>query len=387
MMKSLFRPAHRSIASFPDSRRLVAKPKALRVRTMLLLCFTGALVAFVWLGARLYQEYSPETPTSDVPLDAFKRKHKLRFDWQNLPLQSDLAKRMLAHQQNCSLPMANYPCRKNFGMGSDLHVWGQALCNAMEQRVRIRTLRPWAWLDETMCDLKQANRSAMLCYFPKSELLCKGDEDMVETEGLINITFRRRVSFHCESIIKFPQMIPELRAAGIELLFSSVSKLVINEAERQLSRVFPKGVPPDLITVQIRWGDKKKEMKLLPIDAYIEGVKKILEMKGSSTDKANVFLSTEDPMAVESFQQNCPPGWKVYVDQYFHEMLPHRVAEYNGNPKASKETNGHAGLIALGTFVVGGHVYLIFETVQLTLFQRFASGGDGGQFFRVDHSK
>jgi hypothetical protein len=322
---------------------------------------------FVWLGGIISQENRRESSMINVSLpvqpgstrigrmkeenpslNTVKRKHKLRFDWENLPLQSKLSKRFYDHQSNCSLPMANYPLRRNFGLGSDLHVWGQTLCNAMEQRVRVRTLMPWAWFDQTMCDLKQANRSAMLCYFPKSELLCKGDEDMVDTVGSINTTLRKKVSVKCETILK-EASIPELRAAGIEFLFSSVSKLLVNEAERQLNLVFPDGVPPDLVTVQIRWGDKKKEMKPLPIEEYIKGVTTILETKKLSTNKANVFLSTEDPDAVKSFQERCPPGWKVYVDQYYYEMLPHRIDEYNGNPKASKEIKGHAGLIALGT--------------------------------------
>ena len=52
-------------------------------------------------------------------------RHKLRFDWTNLSVQAPLAKDMLAHQTNCSLPLGKYKSRNRFGLGSDLHVWGQ----------------------------------------------------------------------------------------------------------------------------------------------------------------------------------------------------------------------------------------------------------------------
>lgn len=58
-------------------------------------------------------------------------KHKLRFDWTNLPVQSPLAKDMLAHQTNCSLPLGNFKYRNRFGLGSDLHVWGQGTYSSL----------------------------------------------------------------------------------------------------------------------------------------------------------------------------------------------------------------------------------------------------------------
>jgi hypothetical protein len=58
----------------------------------------------------------------------------------------------------------------------------------------------------------------------------------------------------------------ELFAATMEYLFRNVSKVVIEEAERQLNLVFPSGqVPQNLIVVHIRWGDKGFEMKNVPI--------------------------------------------------------------------------------------------------------------------------
>lgn len=59
---------------------------------------------------------------------------------------------------------------------------------------------------------------------------------------------------------------------------------MIREAERQLNLVFRDvfKVPLDLITVEMRWGDKKKEMKLLP--AHVLG-KNDLARKAAEDDR------------------------------------------------------------------------------------------------------
>ena len=84
-----------------------------------------------------------------------------------------------------------------------------------------------------------------------------------------------------------------------EWLFQNVSKLVIHEAERQIrEEAFPEEeqmrgnstatakniefqpwpLPnaDSLITVHIRWGDKKREMKLVTLEEYINGTKSLL---------------------------------------------------------------------------------------------------------------
>ena len=53
--------------------------------------------------------------------------------------------------------------RNRFGLGSDLHVYGQALCNALESssistsshKYRVTTALPWIWRDETVCGNNQ----------------------------------------------------------------------------------------------------------------------------------------------------------------------------------------------------------------------------------------
>jgi hypothetical protein len=284
------------------------------------------------------------------------KKWKLRFDWTNLALQSTLAQRMLAHQTSCSLPLGNFVYRNRFGLGSDLHVWGQALCNGMESHHRIRTTGPRAWMDQEKCgDLA----SPMACYFPQSELNCEGDEALARqyptfTPDLHGISRSNgNVGYDCHSIMNVTAR-SDLRAAATEFLFGHVSPLVVQEAERQLALVFEKvgQVPKDLITVHIRWGDKGAEMKLVPISDYIHAIEKILDQRKSNDKTANIFLATEDPRAVEAFKEQAPAEWNVYLDQYYTDLLPYRLVGYNGNPKVAKQLKGRTGLVTLGSLLV-----------------------------------
>jgi hypothetical protein len=146
----------------------------------------------------------------------------------------------------------------------------------------------------------------------------------------------------------------ELRASATEFLFGHVSSLVVQEAERQIALVFEKvgQVPKDLITVHIRWGDKAREMQLVPISDYIQAIEEVLDQRKSNDKTANIFLATEDPQAVKEFQKLAPAKWNIYLDQYYTDMLPYRISEYNGSPKMSAQLNGRTGLVALGSLLV-----------------------------------
>jgi hypothetical protein len=149
----------------------------------------------------------------------------------------------------------------------------------------------------------------------------------------------------------------DVRTAGIEFLFSNVSPLVIAEAQRQLRLVFGnKPVPHNLVTVHVRWGDKvtSREMKFMPIEDYIDAVKSLAKQRNSS-DAVSVYLATEDPKAVQQFQEKSPPDWNIYVDQYFHEVKKHRQMDkelWNQAVATSKETKGRAGLLTLASLLV-----------------------------------
>jgi hypothetical protein len=281
--------------------------------------------------------------------------HKLRYDWTNLEIKSPIAQRLNDHQSNCDLPIGNFQWRKKiFGLGSDIHIWGQALCNAMEEKLRIRThnVREWIWLDGSKCDMEVANKSGLLCYFPSSELRCPQDAESIAA-GIVR-TIPNPIKVKCDSIMK-DYNISDFRAAAVEVLFTKLSPIVVTEGERQLNLVFPNGVPKKLITVHMRWGDKKFESKLQDVMDYINGVKQVLKQRGDREEgEAHIYLATEDPQAVTEFMTNLPKLWKVYLDQFYYEMLPYRPSDdpYNTVPKISRELNGVTGLWSLGSLLV-----------------------------------
>ena len=56
--------------------------------------------------------------------------------------------------------------------------------------------------------------------------------------------------------------------------------------------------------------------------------------------------------AVQEFQDAMPKTWNLFLDQFYVEMLPYRVDEYNGSPKMAKRLGGRAGLVGLGSLLV-----------------------------------
>ena len=176
----------------------------------------------------------------------------------------------------------------------------------MDKNWRIRTSPPWQWLDQAVCGPPENVVSAMNCYFPKAEARCPGDLTVDKSQSQSNpiaSPFQER----CPGIIENKnQKVREFRAASTEYLFQSVNPALIQEAERQLNLVFPRGqVPPDLITVQIRWGDKKEEMELLPAEAYVKGVERILEKRQKQYRSCVCVSSYRRSESSISFSKSC----------------------------------------------------------------------------------
>jgi hypothetical protein len=306
---------------------------------------------------------------------------RLRYDWTNLKRHGALAQRIAQMQSDCSnRHIGNFWYRNRFGLGSDLHVYSVALCNALQMKhVRVRTLLPWTWYDDEACK----GTSAMTCYFPESEPKCldDGEEDDFDLSStrsssydsntrsrlILNLTRPAgKIKESCTDIHQAYGGVAAVRAAATEFLFTRVSDLVYEEAQRQLQRVFrssERGVPDNLITVHIRWGDKSDEMPLIPISPYINAVQQIVDLrrrneKPTSSDQGvHVFLSTEDPEAYTQFLRAAPSHWNIYVDEYFYELLPHRPSTtnrslYNSIPQMAQALHGRPGILALGSLLV-----------------------------------
>ena len=301
-----------------------------------------------------------KNPRVDDPLStrsSASSSSSLRFDWSNLPLHSPLARAMQAHQSDCSVPLGDLRMRNAAGLGSDLHLWTQALCNGMQENARVQTQLPWIFRDSGACS-NHSQETAMLCYFPHSELRCPDDRKSLRTT-----TNRTRlyvgtgmVKKECGAIRKrYRATFSDVRAAGIEYLFSQTGPLLIEEAERQMTQVFgdERPLPSQLITVHIRWGDKKSDMKLLPIQDYVDAVQNLSSAKNLKGPEVNIFLASEDPLAVQGFQEAAKAHqWKVFVDAYYQIFQDDRRPELNGNPHMSKKLQGRPGLVALASVMI-----------------------------------
>jgi hypothetical protein len=318
----------------------------------------------------------------------------LRFDWTKLERRSVLAQQIAEMQSDCSVKDHGYFWHRNTaGLGSDIHLHSIALCNALEMRlhgnrkVRVRTLAPWTFRSEQDCSNSNdlVARSAMKCYFPQSELLCPDDSATInDYSAMYNMTRGGGgITENCTNILQAAGSTSSWRAATTEFLFTGLSPIVQNEAQRQLNLIFGDrtSVPKHLITVHVRWGDKViREMHAQPILAYISAIEDILLKRRVSNDheyaihaiveantnvtrdatsdvqeSVDIFLCTEDPEALNQFKKAAPPHWNVYVDQYFTEILPYRQKDgvvYDGNTKIARDLEGKSGLLALGSLLV-----------------------------------
>jgi hypothetical protein len=301
--------------------------------------------------------------TSSDPLSLNSSEVSLRIDWGKLDVLSSLAREMAANQENCSLPLVKLPQRDEIGLGSDLHVWTQAMCNAMELKSRLWTPTPWSSVGPNgTCDGGK-EQSAINCLFPNTELRCPQD---------LALTISRLSSLHIPRLPPEPgksrmpdplgckqtmsrgnYSLVDLQKAGLEYLFSHVTADVIREAERRLENMFPAGVPEDLITVHVRWGDKLiREMKRFSVNDYTLAIKKLLK-KRQKGSPVNIFLATEDPHAVEQFRKKAKShNWTVHVDPYVEEMKPYYRKGLNNNPLMTKELQGRPTISALASLLV-----------------------------------
>ena len=218
----------------------------------------------------IYPSYSSKSKDKQEIVRSFATNVqglRLRYDWTNLSPSLDLTTIILKHQSNCSMPMSSFTYRNRFGLGSDLHVYSQALGYGIETNRRIRTVGNWTWMDQNECgnvhpgidgsDGSGYLGSPMRCYFASSELNCPGDvEYAVTNPGFDTVGGLSKSNGNLLAQSGDYASEKMLQTAVVESLFIRVTPLVVREAERQLNLIFGGTgmVPKDLITVHIRWG-------------------------------------------------------------------------------------------------------------------------------------
>jgi len=244
----------------------------------------------------------------------------------------------------------------------------------------------WSWNDGAVCpsvigakarnapDLTRSvgRSSALWCYFGHHEsgLRCP--------EGSLNWYGERRAIASwkhatCEGYLR-QYTKKEVSTAVVEWLFQNVSRIVIEDAERQIEEAFPvnanetsaslgirtrtnqqfrrwPGLPPSksLVTVHVRWGDKAREMQLTTMDEIIDGTKKLLtEDELAGTDDVHVYVVTEDPRALKAFQEESPPNWIVHSSGPKIGISADRNVDLNAKMTALQAYRNNMDMMSLG---------------------------------------
>lgn len=230
---------------------------------------------------------------SALVLCAVGARVKLRHDWGAGTLFSPLAKEIRDNQINCT-DKVHYHRQNNWGMGSDIHTWSQALCNSMQVGSTLLQLREeWIWNDKEFC--KPAPAHPLQCYFNLKTHCPKSKDSNPRI-----IPFKNDYA-RCPKYIKDDKTRQEFRAAAMEFLFSNINKKLVKEAEDAVKTVFGKdGIPDDMITVHLRWGDKNIEMKLVSQEEFVASIDGMA--KNHSISHPKVFITTESNHALTSIQ-------------------------------------------------------------------------------------
>jgi hypothetical protein len=270
---------------------------------------------------------------------------KLRNDWVAMQTSSALGKSLEAQQYDvwCAEPLRviEYGMGGHNGMGSDLHTFAKGLCGAFSANAAFATVanekHGWIWEDKVLCSDSE-RKAPLACYF-NLPTVCPRQHN---TETL-PMRSRQKVTWpfgSCENVV--PKTKPSraaFRAAAMEYLFAHLNPRLVEEAEKEISSTFgARGIPRPLIAVHIRWGDKGSEMKLVPIESYINAVAKLVAEH--RLGDVHVFVTTEDPNALSAFCDGAraTPGgsqWSIYaykkaVSAYSEMHSPWRDAADGG---------------------------------------------------------
>ena len=208
------------------------------------------------------------------------------------------------------------------GLGSNLHVWSQMLCVALQQNATIdyHGIHVWSWRYKTFCPTLKCN-DPLTCYF-----------DLHQGHSCPNI-FSEKVHFQignsydmCPDWIFNVESRELFRSAAMEYLFSHTKDTVAAKAEEFMRAAFNGPIPKDLIAVHIRWGDDKaREVGSIvhadnpkivrSINDYVVHVETLVK-NFSIPSPVHIFLSTESPQAQSQFlslvQKVHQKDWIIY---------------------------------------------------------------------------
>jgi len=128
----------------------------------------------------------------------------------------------------------------------------------------------------------------------------------------------------------------------VEFLFSRINPDLISRAQREIEELLKREKFPDfsiltnnMITIHIRYGDKVKEMDLVPIQDYVDAAKELIVRH--SISYPIVYIMCDMPDTVELFRKSAPRKWRVIT----YESPVFRLDKKSGGESASflKENN------------------------------------------------
>ena len=261
--------------------------------------------------------------------------HDLNNVWTKRELHSPLAKEIALHQSKCTSPTHNNTRRTN-GMGSELHVWSQALCNSMQVgKTLVQVDQPWQWNDPALCNATESSehKQPLSCYFNVRSECPPHPEDGA-------VSFGNRFD-NCPKYIQDLPSRTAFRSAAMEYLFSNLNPALVDEARKAIVDVFGEtGIPADLFTVHIRWGDKRTEMNLVSPIEYYQAISAFVV--AHAIPKPHIYISSEDPNAVSMLQAEITRHNQTWTLHHFAPLIAtHTQTQANRGP------SGKNSLIAL----------------------------------------
>jgi hypothetical protein len=118
----------------------------------------------------------------------------------------------------------------------------------------------------------------------------------------------------CPKYIQDDRTRQEFRRAAVEYLFSNLNPRLVKAAEAEILNVFGDyGIPENMITVHLRWGDKKREMRLVSQQEFVDAITAVAANHSISHPK--VFITTESKDALNKMEQyvrDHRPTWTLY---------------------------------------------------------------------------
>lgn len=270
---------------------------------------------------------------------------KLRLKWSNRPLHNPLAKEIEAQQRTCTKNLYFHK-QRNHGMGSDIHIWTQALCNAMQQNATLIQIdEPWIWNDAKFCYFsKEISVLPFGCYF-NVNLRCNWSG--VSPPAIMSWS---NALSSCPRYITDAASRKAFRTAAVDYMFSNLSPKLVSLAKKKIRGIFgTAGIPTDLITVHIRWGDKQTEMDLVHESEYYSAIAALVSKY--SIAKPHIYVTTESLSAVTKLSQEIANRNASWALHYYAPAVFQATSNNKGTQlttmEMAKHSQGSLGLASL----------------------------------------